>query len=222
MMRCDEALRLLDDHIDGTLSPDLAAAVAAHLEACAACRRADAETRAVLAAAAELPPAIEPARDLWPDIAARLGATVIPLATADSAARRRRWASLAAAAVLLVAATAVLTARWVGHSVSPTAAPASAAVPARLDADAALASALGDYRRAAGALRAALEQQRAGMSPAELRVVDDNLAVVDAAIGELTRAVAAQPGNRALTALLASIYQTQIELLQTANRLSRS
>jgi hypothetical protein len=222
MMRCDEVLRLLDDHVDGTLGGDQSEAVADHLVACAGCRRVEAGTRAVLAAAAALPPAVEPARDLWPGIAARLGATVVPLAGARGAGRHRRWASLAAAAALLVAATTVVTVRWVERGAGPTAAPAPAAVPARLAADAALAGALADYRRAAGALRSALEQRRAAMSPADLRVVDENLAVVDAAIGELTRALAAQPGNRELTLLLASTCQTQIELLQTANRLSRS
>jgi hypothetical protein len=71
-------------------------------------------------------------------------------------------------------------------------------------------------------LRAALEQRRAAMPVATRRVVDDNLAVVDAAIAELTRAVAAQPGNRDLTLLLATAYERQIELLETANRLSRT
>ena len=222
MMRCEEVLRLLDDHVDGTLTSHRADAVTAHLAGCPACRQAETGTRTVLAEVAELRPAIEPARDLWPGITARLGATVVPLAAVGSAARRRRRVSLAAAAVLLVAATALVTTRWVGRNAGPTGASAPAAVPARLDMDATVASALADYQRAAGALRAALAQRHFGMPPGTQRVVDDNLAVVDAAIAELTRTVAAQPGNRDLALLLASTYQTQIELLQTANRLSRT
>jgi anti-sigma factor RsiW len=223
MMRCEEALRLLDDHIDGTLTPDLSAAVTAHLAGCAACRRAEIGTRAVLSAASELPAAIEPARDLWPGIAGRLGAAVVPLQPSPAVSWRRRWAPLAAAAALLVAATAVVTARWVGPG-RAAGAPAghAAVVPAKLAGDPALAAAVADYERAAVALRGALARHRSAMAPDTARVVESNLQVVDAAIADLTRAVAANPNDRDLTLLLASTYQRQIELLQTANTLSQS
>ncbi len=222
MMRCDEALRLLDDHIDGTLTANLSAAVAAHLEVCAACRRVEIGTRALLAAASELPPAVEPARDLWPGIAGRLGATVVPL-QARPAVSWRRLVSLAAAAALLLAATAVVTSRWVGPGrAGDAAAGRAAALPARLADDPGLAAAVADYERAAAALRSALAQRQAALAPDTLRVVEVNLKVVDTAIAELTRAVAANPNDRDLTLLLASTYQRQIELLQTANTLSQS
>lgn len=220
MIRCDEALRELDEHVDGTLGAARAAELAAHLQACAACRAAEMRTRRLLAAAAALPAEVAPARDLWPGIAARLGAAVVPLAAARESRRRPRRATLAAAAVLLVAATAAVTARLVSRAPAPAPPAGVAAVSLAAAGGTDLAAAVAEYGRAAQALRAALAGRRAGLPAGTLRVVDENLAVVDAAIAELTRAVAAAPGDRNLTTLLAATWARQIELLETANRLS--
>ena len=82
--------------------------------------------------------------------------------------------------------------------------------------------ALADYQRAAAVLHRALAERRTALPAETRRVVDQNLAVIDAAITELSRAVAAAPGDRNLTRLLVATYGRQIELLETANRLSRT
>jgi len=221
MIRCDEALRVLDEHVDGTLGPARAAELAAHLARCADCRSAEARTRRLLAAAAALPAEIAPARDLWPGIAARLGAPATSPARTAGARFRPRWAALAAAAVLLVAVTAAVTARLTARApVAHPPAGGSAAVALAASGDGDLAATVAEYERAAGALRAALAERRAVLPAATRRVVDENLAVVDAAIAELTRAVAGAPGDDNLRALLAAAYGKQLELLETANRLS--
>jgi anti-sigma factor RsiW len=65
---------LLSAHLAGDVSPREAARVAAHLSECPECRARQAELARVGDELRALP-ALEPARDLWPGIAARLGAT---------------------------------------------------------------------------------------------------------------------------------------------------
>ncbi len=48
-MECKRVTELLSEYIDGRLSVEDSAAIAAHLEGCAACRRAEAELRRTVA-----------------------------------------------------------------------------------------------------------------------------------------------------------------------------
>src|SRR3989449_1138666 len=72
-MMCPHMEATLNEYVDGTLATRDRASVEAHLAGCAGCRAAVAELRSLSAAAASLPRSIEPSRDLWGDIARRLG-----------------------------------------------------------------------------------------------------------------------------------------------------
>lgn len=224
MIRCDEALRLLDDYVDGLLAPEPAAAVAAHIAACESCRGTEARTRRILAAAAALPAEIAPARDLWPDLAARLQAEVVPLAGARRVWNRPRWTALAAAAALLVATSAVVTVHLVSRQpegAKPTSERGGATL-ARTAVAGDLTAAIAEYERAAAALRLALAQNGASLPPASRQVVEENLTIVETAVARLSSALAVDPGNRELALLLAAAYERQIDLLRTANVLART
>jgi len=69
-MKCEQVQTLLDQYIDGELSQALAGEVGLHLSQCPACA---AEMQAMVKAGAALRDALseEPARDLFPDIAAQ-------------------------------------------------------------------------------------------------------------------------------------------------------
>ena len=224
MIRCDEALRLLDDHVDGTLGAERTAAVAAHLAACARCRDAEAAIRRVVLAAGALPTEIAPARDLWPEVAARLQGDVVPLTRPRHGWGRPRWTTLAAAAALLVAATAVVTVRIASRGPLGTEPPAGSggATLARTGAAGDVTAAVAEYERAAAALRQALARNGAILPPATRRVVEENLTIVDTAVARLSSALAGDPGNRELALLLAAAYEQQIDLLRTANVLART
>jgi hypothetical protein len=71
-MNCTQCTDLLDDYVDGETAVGIAAEVEAHLAGCPACRERHASLRALLAAAAQLPREIAPARDPWPGIEAGL------------------------------------------------------------------------------------------------------------------------------------------------------
>ena len=102
-MTCDEFEAALPRLMDGEI--EMTPAMQAHLHGCAACSALLADLKMIQERAGALPP-LDPERDLWAGISARIEAPVVPLA--DRAATRSRrqltWrsASIAAAALVLV------------------------------------------------------------------------------------------------------------------------
>lgn len=166
------------------------------------------------AAVQRLPEEVEPERDLWPDIRARieqgrvqalLGASGAPVAPGlPWYAQPRR---LAAAAVLLVSLTATAT-WWTMRSGGTTSGVAdSTAALATFDAD----------ERSAAALSAALDGRRAKLDPATLAVLERTLRTIDGAIAEAREALASDPANPAVRAFVATAYRQKIDFLRRAN-----
>ena len=111
-------MTLTIEHVDSLLSAwfegDLGLAerraVDLHLRECLRCAKMVRDIEAIRSDAASLPP-MEPSRDLWAGIAARIEAPVIELPArqaAFAAPRRRTW-QMAAAAVLLMAVSSGVT-----------------------------------------------------------------------------------------------------------------
>lgn len=215
-MRCEEVDLLLDDYLDGTLAEGDAAAVAAHLERCEACRTIAADLRSILHDAGALS-GIEPARDLWPEIERVVGSRKwlgLGSVTRFRQAPRGR-ALLAAAAMLVVGAGAVLVGMAIGRRsvpAAPSAAAGRGAILAAASADVGSARAGLDAARAQ--LRAALQAQRARFSPATFKVIEHNLAVIDEAARQIEKALSADPGNPGLEQLLMATYRQEIDMLQ--------
>ncbi|HXG45488.1 MAG TPA: zf-HC2 domain-containing protein [Gemmatimonadales bacterium] len=217
-MTCDDIRVRFDEYVDGGLAPAEREAVDRHLDGCNECRGEMARLQALLAAARSLPRRIEPSRDLWSGIAARLtpadrrppalrpGETGEP---AESRGRRpvggpaRRW-MLAAAAVLLVALSAGATALWLG----------------RLPVER-FSQERARYARATAALAERLAGDAGGLPPTTLAVVRRNLEIVDAAIREAEAALATDPGNPELEQMLVARYEQRLALLARATRLAR-
>lgn len=222
MMLCDEARRWLDDLVDGELGEALELEMRAHLEACPECGREERRRRELLGAVASLPREIQPSRDLWPGIARRLRAQSAE-PTREHRPRWQVWSGLVAAGVLLVAGTALVTSRLMDLRTQTT--HVRPGTPAGF-APAVLTTGLegpdAEIERAASALRATLESRRGQLAPATLKVVDENLAIIDAALGRLQTAVRKDPGNRALVTLLTATWARKIDLLQTATELART
>lgn len=114
-MSCDGFAEQLADYLEEELDGTMRLEVESHAAACSACGELLADLRAIRERAAALP-ALEPSRDLWAGIAARIDAPVLPLEAghrARVAATKRAWVrpSIAAAALILVTAgvTHVLT-----------------------------------------------------------------------------------------------------------------
>ncbi len=117
---------LLQDYLDGALTPAERQSVEAHLPTCPACRAEHEALASVMVAVGALPRSVEPPRDLWPEIEARLSEPLLEDAVAsleqrrngpvDRAPRRpaqrprrarfRAWQAAALVAALVVGASA--------------------------------------------------------------------------------------------------------------------
>lgn len=108
-LSCAHVESLASEWVDGSLAPDVRAAVEAHLDGCESCANLIADVAAIASEARTLP-RLEPSRDLWAGIEARIAAPVIALEPRRvTAAPSRRWWTTAAAAAALIAVTAGVT-----------------------------------------------------------------------------------------------------------------
>ncbi|HET7791039.1 MAG TPA: zf-HC2 domain-containing protein [Gemmatimonadales bacterium] len=220
----DHITERLSEYLDGTLSTAERSGVEAHLAACGECRGVLAELEQVVARARALPDR-PPATDLWPGIAARIGAAAAPAGVSALAARRARRSSvsvpqLAAAgiALMLVGAGAVaLALRSAGTDRGRVAARGEPALNQRW-----VTNVTPKYDSAVAQLQAALvEGQRTGqLDSATVRVVERSLATIDAAIVEARRALAADPGNTYLNHHLADTMRRKLDLLRQATAIA--
>lgn len=210
----DQWTERLSEYIDGDLAADERATLEAHLATCAECRSVLRELEAVAVRAQ----AIEdrsPATNLWPGIAERLErrTPVVPLH-----ARRRRFTlsltQLAAAAAIVVA-LGLSAGLWLGTR-GRAAPPATALTPAALTPAAEVS-----YDKAVAELEAALQQHRTQLDTATVRVIQENLAVIDQAIAEAKAALAADPANVYLNTHLAQTQRQKLDLLQRAVALTQ-
>ena len=220
-MTCQEAMERLDDLVDGTLAEGEAENLARHLVACPGCREEERALRELLARTASLPPEIAPQRDLWPGIARRLergsGAVV---------AFPPRWSlglggrpMLAVAAVALAAVSSSVTAFLLRGPGSAPPTPEVTLQPAVFEAgEASIRSAEAEYEQAATALLASLEARRASLSPQTVAVVENNLALIDAALRQVREALRKDPGNPSLVRMLASTHRKKVDVLQRVVR----
>jgi anti-sigma factor RsiW len=203
-MTCGEVDARLDAYVDGTLGARERAAVDAHLASCAACRAALAELRGLVANAHALPQRIEPPRELWTGIAARI--TERPPARGTVWWRERAfWAGVSAAAATLVLVLGV-------HRLTGPARP-SGPVEGWGVVEA-------DYQRATAELAHTLAAERHRLRPETVALVERNLALIDAALGEARAALAEDPGNADLQRLVATAARQKVELLQWAARVA--
>jgi anti-sigma factor RsiW len=221
-MNCRDVQELLDDLVDGALPEERRREVARHLEGCAECRTSEAQLRALLTRVGVLPRTIAPAHDQWQGIMARIMAG--KAGDENLAGRGTRWYPLgaaAAAAAVLIVAVSLVTAVLIGSHRSRVAvapdrpAPTAAAVPASLELEQVQAT----YAAARAQLRAALEARRGSLSPQTFEVVEQNLRIIDEAVAKVQAALARDPGNKELPALLVAVYKQEIDLLQQVAQL---
>lgn len=228
-------LDALSDYLDEALDVQARAAIDAHLAGCETCRAVLADLTAVRnTATAWRDVESTPPADLWPGIAARLTG---PREVASAAAPRevastprvawyqRRWSvglpELALAATVLAAVGGTLLWPRVTPSVPGVGAPA----PIIAEADAfdsgeaqvtPINFADAQYDAAVVDLERVLREQRDGLDPRTVVVLERNLRIIDDAIREAREALATDPANALLNAHLAGARQRKLDLLRRA------
>jgi len=203
-------LEQLSDLIDGVLSPEQRRRAEAHLAICSACSDRRDRLELILGAARALPDEIDPPPQLWSDVQARIQPAV--------SRARQRWL-LAAAAVVLVAVSSAVTAFIVRRPVPVVMRPMAPVRTVSNQLSPAARSVDADYSVAIQELNETLAENRARLDPATVAKVEASLRVIDLAIDEARRALAADPSNLTLLDLLASSYERKLELLRRANAL---
>lgn len=209
----------LSEYIDGELSFTERVAVEKHLADCAACRETLADLRAVVAAAASAPDAA-PARDLWQGIAqhiapAQSDAVAIGGRGAPRTPRQFSFTlpQLLAASIVL----AVLSGSGVFLALGSSGRGAAVATqPPSSVRQVDTRTNESYYDAAIRELEAALEQSRSRLDPATVKVIEDNIRIIDRAILDARTALERDPSNQFLNAHLENTMKRKIELLKRA------
>jgi anti-sigma factor RsiW len=201
----------LSEYLDGDLAEVEKAALEAHLVTCAACRETLAGLRRIVVRARALEDR-PPSRDLWSGVAARIGAGARP--------GRRRLSFSVPQLLAAGIALSVLSGggAWLLHPdparvvVQPNpAAPGTAPV-----ATVGSTSAARNYDSAVDDLERILAEGRGRLDSTTVRVLEQNLALIDRAIAQAQRAVAADSANVYLNIHLAETMRRKIYLLRQA------
>jgi hypothetical protein len=173
--------------------------------------------------ASRMPVDIQPERDLWPGIAARLE----PREQPGRDTGRWRLVGAIAAAVALVAVSSLLTV-WVTDrsepvTISRVQPPQGMTRPAAGSANFGPDYVLGPkYEKARQQLSRDLEVQLKTLSPKTREVVEKNLSQIRQAMADINGALAEDPGNVLLQQLLMAAYQDEMTMLMEVNRMAQS
>jgi hypothetical protein len=180
------------------------------------------EPRDKVSSLRELPQSIEPPRDLWPQIEARLGETTPAPAAVPARYRRTaqlRW--LAAAAMVATLAVGM----WIGRTLLPAGtpgAPLTASNPPATYGASALDASYVDprYERQRAVLLRSLQERLATMNPQTRTKVMASLATIEKAKEDLEQALGKDPGNALLQELLVNTYQDEMRVLTDVHEAS--
>ena len=217
----------LSEYIDGELDATERTALEAHLATCGQCYATLADLRDVVARAQTLTDR-EPARDLWAGIRAGMIPAVRPSDRPTVRPFVRRRFSLTVGQLLAASIALVLLSlggMWLAlrqESVTPRPVAERESVGGvrfvdqraerwRVQSDMAIAE-----------LQDALTLNESKLDTATVRIVRENLAVIDRAIAQAQHALRRDPGNTYLNLHLAKSMRQKIELLRRANALAES
>jgi anti-sigma factor RsiW len=219
----DQWMNRLSEYLDGELPDEDHVALESHLATCSECAAVLADLRRVVGHARRLERR-GPRRDLWPGIAARIGATppvergIVDLASRGALARRWSFSlpQLAAAAIVLMTLSGGIV--WLLRSPARSpmigvTASSPAGTPAVVHAS---ATASQSYAAAVADLERVLATGRRQLDTTTVRVIEQNLAAIDHAIVEAQRALAADPANLYLNTHLAETMRRKLDLLRQA------
>jgi hypothetical protein len=225
-MTCRDAESLLHDALDAPLPPADAAALAAHLETCGACRDLEADLAVMRDATRALDRPIVSAQ-AWTRLSTQLEREgLIASASAAATPSRTSWRGYA---LMLVAATLLAgvgaTLLWrvsdratpaIPRAAAPSSTtPGNARDPRAVEAiEIELGLAAEHYEKAIAALEGIAAEDRARIDPAVALVVERNLLLIDTAIADSRKALQGQPGSLVAQASLFDAYRQKVALLQ--------
>ncbi|HXG45484.1 MAG TPA: zf-HC2 domain-containing protein [Gemmatimonadales bacterium] len=208
----------LSEYLDGDLPPLARREVERHLDTCAECAATLAELGRVVARAQALEDR-PPRSDLWPEVAAAIGAAPgRPRGLRVSLTVPQLLAAGIALALVSAGGAWFATARSAGARAA-TALQAAPGGPVR---SAVSSGAERGYDRAVAALERMLAEHRGRLDRTTVRVVEEKLRLIDRALFEAGRALAADPANPYLHQHLTETRLRKLQLLRRAAELARA
>jgi anti-sigma factor RsiW len=218
----------LSEYIDGELSVADTEKLEAHLMECAECGRTLQQLRTVVARAGQVIDR-EPAADLWPQIAARIAVAEVETDTslATSPGKRRLSFSipqLAAASIALMLMSAGTMYMMVGRGAEQVAVnqPAVQQPVAASPGSVSVRQVTRNYDAAVAELEDVLDRNRDQLDTATVRVLEQNLAIIDRAITDARAALGQEPANPYLSKYLDQAMQKKVQLLKRATSVMRA
>ena len=215
-MKCPGKAFSWEDYLDRRFSAERTQQLRTHLSICAGCRAKLQEAEALRGMLTRLPKRMTPGRDLWRGIEQRIrfGAGE---ARGIGYTGIYRLVPLAAAALLLVG---FLLASLV-QEVSPVSPRGSLTQLISIRGDGAsvvrrFSEIEQRYQRVKRGFLEAVESRGTAMDPGFMRIVKDQLEIIDTAVDQLQAALEAQPENRKLWSMMAQANENRMEILQTA------
>jgi Putative zinc-finger len=204
----------LSEYLDGELSPKERAELEAHLGSCSRCLEVVSELSGVIARAAVLPDR-EPETDLWSGV--RAGMDAKQVVNLESRRKVRRF-SFSLPQLVAAAAALVLVSGGSAWLATPqgTSTVASTPAPSQVRTQPVVWDRRGRSDEAVGELERVLETERGKLDSTTIRVLTQNLALIDRAIDQARKALDADPNNAYLNDHLARTMRKKIEVLRRA------
>jgi hypothetical protein len=215
-MKNDQWTNRLSEYIDDELDSSERAVLEAHLATCGQCFATLADLREVVARAKSLEDR-EPAKDLWVGIRSRITEGSEPRRHAPGVASRRFTFSvpqLMAASIALVLLSGGGAWLALRSSQSPELRFGETTPRPRVGQ---LVTWTGHTDAAIADLQTALTQNEKRLDTATVRIVRENLAIIDRAISDARDALQKDPGNAYLNLHLANTMRRKVELLRRVN-----
>ncbi len=207
----------LSEYLDGELDAEAERDTAAHLAGCPNCADLLAELRRVLVRAQALEDR-PPRDDLWPGVAAAIGA-----------APSRRWRVPVPVPLLFAAGIALLLLSGTVVTLllrAPSTAATAVIPPRPQSADSALRTASVEdprgYDVAVKTLSDELAENAGNLDSTTVRIVQQKLALIDRAIAEAEKALQADPANTYLHGHLTQTRLRKLDLLRRAAVIGRA
>jgi hypothetical protein len=228
----DEWTDRLSDYLDDELAADERHALELHLSGCESCRQTLEELKAVVTRARSVAPRL-PKHDLWAGVSQRIAPGAQGVAVFRRHEPRRvsfTFPQLAAAGVLLALLSGGLAWKLLPRSplvkpsgpgqvaiVEPISPAPDTSTPYTVEP---VSLADKQYDAAVADLQRALAKGRGRLDRGTISIVEQNLQIIDRAIGQATAALIADPGNTYLTGHLVEARRKKLDLLRRAAALA--
>jgi len=213
----DQWTNRLSEYIDGELDSTERASLEAHLATCGQCFATLGELRQVLAQAKSLEDR-EPAKDLWAGI--RAGMTPVRGAGRQAVRPSARRFSFSVPQLLAASIALVLLSgggAWLALQSRESTELTPVGESTQRPRVGQLVTWTGHTDAAIADLQTALTQNEKRLDTTTVRIVRENLAIIDRAIADARIALQKDPGNAYLNLHLANTMRRKVELLRRVN-----